>query len=392
MKKLWILFSLTVLLLGADGDLENYLRKEKNQLLDYQQQSNILQTGKLQRSWIAPVTVSYQKDWHPMPDGSTRTTRAFSIGIDQPIFKSGGILFGLRYAHFLRQANAQEIALQKRQWIAQAVEILFRYHKTRLQRRKLTLLVANDAIAVRRQESMYQAGMIDSSLLDQTILNHHRDSASLLDLDLALAQLRASFAYLSDKNIDKLRLPRLKLITLKQYATHDLKLAAEKLHALEKRSSSRMTWAQYLPTVTAYGHYRYSDEKHPGTMSTSKNYGVRISMTLSPNAPADIETARIAYLQAQAQVRDRRKTLQAEYRLALTALRILDRKIALAKRDEALYRRLLQSTRDLVQAGEKTEDDLQTMRNAQAIKRLDRRIYELDKQIELLKLYARMAP
>jgi len=269
--------------------------------------------------------------------------------------------------------------------------MLYRYRKTRLQIQKIRLLVRNGSIALKRQEEMYQAGMIDSTLLDQTILAHNRDNSQLLDLQLALQQLRANFRFLSDKNPNKLRLPKLRLISLKEYGTKNLKLAAQKLHAQEKRYSSKMTWTKYLPTVTAYAHYRRTDEYSPGTMKGFRNYGVRVTMPLSVNAPSDIESSRLNYLLAQVQVRDQRKVIRAEYALVRSSLHYLDRKIALARKDEALYRRLLASTRNFLKAGEKTKLDVQTMKNSLEMKKLDRRIYYLDKQLQLLKLYAKVA-
>jgi outer membrane protein TolC len=391
LKKLLILFSIVTAVAWSGSDLQNYLSDEKNLIFNFQQQQSNVQSGMLQNSWISPVTVSYQKDWKPQDNGKTKTTEAFSIGIDQPIFKSGGIYFGIKYAQALRGANQKEIALQKRQLIAQATEMLFRYRKTKLQIQKLRLLTSNGAIAVQRQEEMYGAGMIDSTLLDQTILARNRDNAQLLDLELALRQLRANFRFLSDKNPDKLRLPKLKLISLKRYGKKNLKLAAEKLHAQEKQYSSKMTWTKYLPTVTAYARYRRTDELTPGTMKGYKNYGIRVSMPLSVNAPADIEASRLGYLLAQVKVRDQRKIIHAEYALVRSSLYYLDRKISLAKRDESLYRRLLKSTRNLHKAGEKTRLDVRTMENSLKMKKLDRRIYYIDKQLQMLKLYAKVA-
>ncbi len=391
LKKLLILFSFLVAGLWAQGDLQNYLSDEKNLIFDFQRQQTDVQMGMLKNSWISPVTVSYQKEWKPQDNGPTRTSEAFSIGIDQPIFKSGGIYFGIKYAQALQGASQKEIALQKRQLIAQAVEMLYRYRKTQLQIRKMRLMVQNDALAMKRQEEMYAAGMIDSTLLDQTILTHNRDSSQLLDLQLSLRQLRANFQFLSDKNPDKIRPPKLHLISLKKYRSTNLKLAAQKLHAEEKRYSSKMTWTKYLPTVTAYAHYRRSDEQTPGTMTSSKNYGVRISMPLNINASADIEVSRLNYLLAQVEVRDQRKVIHAEYALVQASLRYLDRKIALAKQDARLYRRLLKSTKNLQKAGEKTAEDVQTMQNSLAMKKLDKRIYYYDKQLQLLSLYAKVA-
>ena len=391
MKKLLILFSFVASVAWGQSDLQNYLSDEKNLIFDFQQQQNSVQTGMLQNSWVSPITVSYQKEWKPQDNGKTKTSEAFSIGIDQPIFKSGGIFFGIKYAKALRGANQTEIALQKRQLIAQATEMLFRYRKTKLQIRKVRLLVKNGAIALKRQEEMYGAGMIDSTLLDQTILAHNRDSSQLLDLQLVLRQLRANFQFLSDKNLEKIRPPKLRLISLKKYGSKNLKLAAQKLRAEEKRYSSKMTWTKYLPTVSAYARYRRSDEQTPGKMKSFRNYGLRVTMPLSINASADIEASRLNYLLAQVQVRDQRKVIKAEYALVRSSLRYLDRKIALAQKDASLYRRLLKSTKNLHKAGEKTQLDVQTMENSLAMKKLDRRIYYYDKQLQMLKLYAKVA-
>ena len=391
MKKHLLLFNIVVNLVWGGSSLQNYLSDDKNLIFDFQKQQNQVQTDQLGRSWISPVTVSYQRDWKPDATGVRKASDSFSIGIDQPIFKSGGIYYGIKYAKALQGANAADIALQKRQLIAQAVEILFNYRKTKLQIQKLRLLVANGAIAIKRQEELYGAGVIDSTVLDQTILAHNRDTAQFLDLELVKRKLRASFSFLSDKNPDKLRLPHLKLISLKRYKNKNLKLAAKRLHAQEKRYSSKLIWTKYLPTVTAYAHYRATDEFTPGTMKGAGTYGLRVSMQLNINAPSDIEAGKLNYLLARAQVRDERKVIRAEYGLVRTSLHILDRKIALARKDEALYRRLLKNTRNLAKAGEKTSLDVQTMENSLAMKRLDRRIFYIDKQLQLLSLYAKVA-
>jgi len=390
-KHLILYYSLMITVLWGQNSLQNYLTDEKNLIFDFQQQQNMVQSTMLKNSWIAPLNLSYQKEWTPQDNGPTRTSEAFSIGIDQPIFKSGGIYYGIKYARALQGANTKEIALQKRQMIAQAVEILFQYHKTKLQIRKSKLMVENDAMALKRQEEMYHAGMIDSTILDQTILTHNRDTAQLLDLQLALRQLRANFHFLSDKNPDRIHLPKLHLISLKDYQGNNLELAADTLHAKEKHYSSKMTWTKYLPTVSAYGRYTRTDDYTPGEMQSYKSYGLRVSMPLSVNARADRETSRLNYLLAQVKVRDRRKIIQAEYALVRSSLVFLDQKIALSRKDEALYRRLLKSTKNFVTAGEKTKLDIQTMRNSLEMKKLDRRIYGLDKQLQLLKLYAKVA-
>jgi len=51
---------------------------------------------------------------------------------------------------------------------------------------------------------------------------------------------------------------------------------------------------------------------------------------------------------------------------------------------------LYRVTKNLVQAGEKTPLDAEVMQNSLKIRKLDQKIFHIDKQIQLLKLYIRM--
>jgi hypothetical protein len=69
---------------------------------------------------------------------------------------------------------------------------------------------------------------------------------------------------------------------------------------------------------------------------------------------------------------------------------VIDKKIALARKDEKLYSRLYKTTKNLASVGEKTSYDTAMMHNSLKVKKLDRQIYMLDKQIELLALYTKV--
>ena len=47
-------------------------------------------------------------------------------------------------------------------------------------------------------------------------------------------------------------------------------------------------------------------------------------------------------------------------------------------------------TKNLAQAGEKTSLDADIMQNSLQIRKIDQQIYEIDKQVHLLKLYVRV--
>jgi len=391
LKKLFLLCSLLgISHLTAQSDLENYLTKEKNLIFNYQEMKNQLEMDKLHNSWISPITISYQENWTTQPLSGTQSSSAFSIGIDQPIFKSGGIYYAIKYSDALRSANSQEIAIRKRQLIGQVIDTLYSIRKLGLQHQKLRFLVRNDTIDINRKQESYDAGILDSSFLDQAILKRNQDESQMLDIELNLAKLRNAFKLLSRKNPDKLKTPHLRMISLGHYKQHNMDLAAKRLRALEKEYSSKIIWAKYLPTVSVNVRYTNTNKDISGMDDDYSTYGFKISMPLNINTFTDIESSRVSYMQSVTELQDSRRAAGLEYGIVHKSIAILNKRIALSKKDEALYSRLYKRTKDLVKAGEKTDQDSQTMLNSLKIKKLDRRIYAIEKQQLLLSLYIKV--
>jgi outer membrane protein TolC len=388
--------ALAALLLGgmplsAESELQNYLSREKNLLFDYQEELNRLQSSMLRKSWISPVMLNYSESSDNL-FGEYETDRTFSVGIDQPIFKSGGIYYAIKFADAQEGANRAEIELQRRSLIVQAISTLFELQKNRLQQKQLKLQIRNDSIDIQRKKEQYDAGLIDSSFLNQAILQRNHDRTTLLVTELAEKNLRNAFSLLSDKKPDGLKLPHLTLVGFDEYRTFNMELEAQRLRVVQSEYESKMTWAKYLPTLSLNANYYNTDSDRPliGMNDDYYRYGFRVSMPLNINAPQDIEASRVAFLQQSVQLQDDRRRVRSEYRLVLDTLGIIDKKIALARSDEKLYRSLLKSTREQYKAGEKTIQDVETMKNSMEMAKLDAKIYEIEKQIQLLKLYAKI--
>jgi outer membrane protein TolC len=388
---------LAVLMLGgvplsAESELQNYLSREKNLLFDYQEEINRLQRSILRKSWISPVMINYSETTSTQPWDDRVTDRTFNVGIDQPIFKSGGIYYAVKFADVQEGANRTEIELQRRALIVQAVSTLFELKKNRLQQKQLRLKIRNDTIDIQRKREQYDAGIIDSSFLNQAILQRNRDQTTLLAMELTGRNLRNAFSLLSDKKPDGLKLPRLSLVGFDEYRSFNMELEAQRLRVAQSEYESKMTWSKYLPTLSLNANYYNTDSDRPliGMNDDYYRYGFRVSMPININAPQDIEASRVAYLKEAVQLQDDQRRVRSEYRLVLDTIAIIDKKIALARSDEKLYRSLLQSTREQYRAGEKTRWDVETMKNSMEMAKLDARVYEIEKQIQLLKLYAKI--
>ena len=394
LKQLFLLCSfLCISSLGAD-ELGEILSDPKESLFDYRYQGNELQSDMLSKSWINPVTVRYGKDYTTRFKTGTIDTSNFSVYIDQPIFRSGGIYYAIKYAGALRNANRIDITLQRRQMIGDAVAILFKLKRIRLEQEKMKYQIRNDAIDIQQKRDSFEAGILDSSFLDQAILKKSQDETALLEMQLNEMELKQRFAILSDKNPDKLKLPKLKLIDKQNYTHENLELKRDSMRALEMNYKEKVTWAKYLPTVSLQGQYSNGDLNSlfpsPNLNESYYNYGFTVSMPIDINAFSDIELSKVEKLQAATEVIDRKNKVKEEYDWIRNSLHIFDRKISLARKDEKIYGNLYKVTKNLAQAGENTMLDADVMKNSQQIRRLDQCIYSIDKQIQLLKLYIRV--
>jgi len=396
LKKLFLLCSLSLVSFVQADELGDILSDNKSLLFDYQFESNELESDKISKSWVNPIQLRYSKNYTTQFGDNTINTGTYSIAIDQPIFRSGGIYYAIQYSDALRQANRSDISLQRRKLIGDAVEILFNLKKTKLEQKKMRLLIKNDTIDIRQKRDSYESGILDSSFLDQAILKKSQDEASLLELELKYLELNQRFSLLSDKDAGTLKLPTLKLMSKESFTQGNLDLKTDRLRAEVFDYNEKITWAKYLPTVSLQGQYINGDINPlfvgPGSTLQEQyyNYGFSVSMPIDVNAFADIEASKVEKLRAAVQVLDRKETVGEEYQWISNSLKVLDKKIELAKKDEKIYQNLFKVTKNLADAGEKTSLDTAIMHNSLSIRKLDQQIYKIDKQIRLLKLYVRM--
>jgi len=213
-------------------------------------------------------------------------------------------------------------------------------------------------------------------------------------MDLTLMELKQKFALLSDKDPEKLRLPALKLMSKTDYSEANLELKRDRLRAMQSDYNQKVTWAKYLPEVSLQGQYTDADLNplfaRPGLEEKYYTYGFTVSMPLDINSFSDIEASKVEKLRAAVEVIDRKETVDEEYDWIHNSLSILDKKITLAQKDEKVYKSLFRLTKNLADAGEKTSFDADIMHNSLQIRKIDQKIYQIDKQIQLLKLYVRV--
>ena len=69
---------------------------------------------------------------------------------------------------------------------------------------------------------------------------------------------------------------------------------------------------------------------------------------------------------------------------------MIDERLQITKDDLDVYDSILKIINEEKDAQIKTQSDLDTLQNSQKIKSLDIKVYEIDKQLELLEMYVKL--
>ncbi|MCB4747280.1 MAG: TolC family protein, partial [Sulfurovum sp.] len=278
LKQLFVFCSLSVILLMAD-ELDDILSYNKNLIFKCDLEHNELESNKLLTSWIKPVILGYNKNITTQFE-PTEKTDTYTVSIDQPIFRSGGIYYAMKYAEAYKKTNKADIILQKRKMAGDAVSILFQLKKNTLLQEKTTYQIDSNKINIHQKREKYKAGLLDSSFLDQSILEKNQNETSLLELKLQQEELLQQFSLLSDENPMVLKLPKLKLISKKYYQNANLRLQKEQALAEEANYQSKITFTKYMPEISLHGSHKkfltYSSFEGSGlsVKKTYYNYGI----------------------------------------------------------------------------------------------------------------------
>ena len=125
-------------LLLCDEKLENYISDTKKEQFRYDYQKNDAESSKLRDSWIAPLNLNYTHTKCD-PYGSEQTSKSSSIRMDQTVFQSGGIYFGIKFAEASKIYSEYSIDVAKRKLIKDAISFLMQIKQMDLKSKKQNL-------------------------------------------------------------------------------------------------------------------------------------------------------------------------------------------------------------------------------------------------------------
>ena len=394
---LFLSFSTFVRANENNASLESYISTYKQEAFSYDYEKNKVESSKLRDSWIAPININYSLS-RSKPYEKEQQNESAAIKMDQPIFQSGGIYYGIKFANASKRYSDYSIDVAKRKMIKDTIALLMQIKQTALKEKKQALLIENSDINLKQKQEEYLSGQLDSGFLDNAIIQKNIVTQTLYDIQTAKEKLITQFHTLSDLDYKTAHIPHLEFITQKDFIKHNIILKKTDEAVMKNRYAKDVRIAKYLPRVSITAGYNWSKSSGQqfyagGQLFDSSNelnyydYGLRVSMPLDINTFRDIESAKVDYLKSQVVKKDKERELQALFEQVMHNIKNVDKKIALSNENKKLYSKLLRDTKELYAAGYKTEYDVNTLQNSLAIQNLDTKIYEINKQLELLTLY-----
>lgn len=345
-------------------------------------------TAKLKKDWINPITYEFIKNL-----GDDYKNEKSIISINQPIFQSGGIYQAIKYANSSNKYTHLEIEQQKMMLIKEAINYLFLIEKTNLNLLKSKLQVKNAKIDVKRKKEQVLNGFLDSSFLDNALLALNEAKHNLIDLKYQKKELINSFHNISSKKYTEFSLPKLKLFNKKEFIENNIELKKAKADIERKSNYSFMTMAKYLPSVNVFYNYsknHYTDGNPSLSKDSDQRFGVSISMPFDSRTFNDIESKKIEYLKSKLNLRNKKEDEKTFFKNKMNKISMLNDRIEITNEDLKLYNSILKTMNEEKEAQLKTQSDVDTLSNSKSVKEIDLKIYELEKQIQLLDLYVKI--
>ncbi len=385
------LFLVSTLSLCA-AENSSLLSALKQQKVEIDKQKNELESQNLKYDWINNIVGSYS---YINSDQTTseKKTGLFSVTIDQPIFKSGGIYFAIQYAGANREFLELSTKLSEQTLIKSVISSWLMIKRYDAQIQKQQALIANAKIDIIRKKEQYENGFLDSSFLDNAILNKGALEKALIDMESARFEQLMAFESLSDMDYTTIEPPKFMLVDEANFLENSLVIKQQNANSIKSDYLKKMTISNYLPTVSFTAGY-YDSEIDVGSTNTKdayRNFGLKVSMPLlSVNRGRTIEIRKLEALKAKLELDDVKRSEKSEYRSIVKKIELLSKKGQIALEDYKLYESLLNSTTELYSAGEKTIYDVDTLKNSKETMKFDKQIYDIDIQLSLLSLYAKM--
>jgi hypothetical protein len=159
--------------------------------------------------------------------------------MNQPIFRSGGIYYGIKFAGASRLFSDYTTDSLKRKMIKDTIATLFQIKQYELREHKQALQIANAEINLEQKKEEYLSGRLDSGFLDNAIIQKNIVTQTMYDIETTKEKLIATFASLSDLDYKTAKLPHLELISQDEFLQNNIALKISDVTVVRNRYAKK---------------------------------------------------------------------------------------------------------------------------------------------------------
>ena len=358
------------------------LSNTQETLLDLSNEKIIQDSSKLKKDVLNPIRYSYIY----AKDEKFGISKKSIISIDQPIFRSGGIYYAIKYASNLKNSSTLSLNIQRKNLIVQVLTNVYNIKKLDIQIEKQKLLLANSKIDLKiKKESVFN-GLLSISFLNNALITVNKTKLSLINLEFSKNSLINNLKNLSDLKYTQIKLPKLDILNHKDFIKNNLDLKNSQLSLKSKDYLRGITNAKYLPSINV----NYKKTIAHSNALDNYNYGFSINVPINFTTINAMQSAKIDYLKQKEQNKLSKISQNIFLDTKILSIKNINDKIYLTKENIKSYENLLNQTQELSDAGLKTFDDIKILKNSLKNEKLNLNLYKIDEQIELIEIYKRV--
>lgn len=381
---------------SAYGETASLLSPQKQHYYEFQQHQINATYDKLRYDWLSPINLKASSIYEKSASFGTKDTRqSLSAGIAQDLFRSGGIMYAIEYAHAKKEADTLALGREIATTSQQLITAVLTYRKNVITLQQSDLRLKNAQIEIFLKRKQYEAGDIDITFLNNALMNQSNELKNNTALRYTLAQQKYEAAKLSDLLIESVSIPTYTLIQKEAFVNEGWNTRYSHALALSAAQQYGQIKSTYLPKLTLIadaGYQQYNAQSGLATDYQGNFYdaGLQLTVPLTYNSSAVSQEAQALYLKQQAFTADTKRQMNALYDQTVTLIESYRQTIHITQNNLKYYDELLGATKAAVKAGYKAGYDLQTLQNTRSIEELEIQINEINIQVQLSQLHYQM--
>jgi len=342
-------------------------------------------------SWISPLIIEgdYSKSKSIGSDKKS-TSKSGSINLNQDIFRSGAIYTTIKKGELEINLNTKLVGEEKQQLLSQLYSYVIDLKKIDLETKKLYYLIENKKIEIKKNESSYTNGLLDISILDESVIELSELKNQKEDLALSKINILKELKKYTKYNYIEIDLTFLTNNLTDKFIINNTPITIKKLEYKQAELDKNIITSNYFPKLSVYGSYGYENNEVLKEKDEYHNYGLKLSIPLDFNASKNTELSRLNKLIKKDELEQTSIYEKDFLEYVKTSLVLLDNKIKNLEETIIRYQSLYKSVTALYEASIKTVEDVYIMENRVASSVLDKEILLLDKKSILNKLYAKI--